>query len=109
MTSALSIIAEPQRQRILQLIWHDEKPAGDIAAEFDITFGAVSQHLQVLRRFGFVSVTKRGKQRIYRANPNALGSLVQYLETEWARAIPKTQTAPRSRGAVGRLRIDGEP
>jgi DNA-binding transcriptional ArsR family regulator len=82
-TSPLAVIAEPQRQRILQLVWNAEKSAGEIASEFEITFGAVSQHLRVLRMAGFVSVTKRGRHRYYRANRNALGSLAEHLEAMW--------------------------
>ena len=87
MTNPLAVIAEPQRQHILQLIWKDEKAAGDIAKEFDITFGAVSQHLRVLRTAGFVSMTKRGRHHFYRANREALGPLAQHLEAMWRTSL----------------------
>ena len=87
MVNSLAVIAEPRRQRILQLVWSDEKSAGEIADEFDITFGAVSQHLRVLRTAGFVSMTKRGRQRFYRANRQALGPLAQHLEVMWHHSL----------------------
>jgi DNA-binding transcriptional ArsR family regulator len=87
MTNPLSAIAEPQRQRILQLVWTAEKSAGDIAKDFDITFGAVSQHLRVLRTSGLVSMTKRGRQRFYRADREALGPLAQHLEAMWRNSL----------------------
>ena len=87
MVNSLAVIAEPRRQRILQLVWSDEKSAGEIADEFDITFGAVSQHLRVLRTAGFVSMTKRGRQRFYRANRQALGPLAQHLEALWHHSL----------------------
>jgi DNA-binding transcriptional ArsR family regulator len=83
MTNRLAIIAEPQRQRILQIVWRTEKPAGEIAKEFDVTFGAVSQHLRILRTAGLVMMTKRGKQHFYRADREALGTIAQYLEAMW--------------------------
>ena len=56
---------------------------GDIAANIDVTFGAVSQHLRVLREAGIVNMTKRGRHHYYRANREALGPLAQYLEGMW--------------------------
>jgi DNA-binding transcriptional ArsR family regulator len=83
MSALLAAIAETRRQQILQLVWSEERSAGDIAANTDVTFGAVSQHLRVLRTVGAVSVEKRGKHRFYRANQEALGPLARHLEATW--------------------------
>lgn len=80
----IQVIAEPQRRRILELVWDDELSAGDIASEFPITFGAVSQHLGVLRKWGFVDVRSAGNRRFYRANKDALGPLRPMLEAMWS-------------------------
>ena len=81
---ALQVIAEPRRRKILALVWADEMSAGDIAAHFDVTFGAVSQHLGVLREAGLVSVRREGNRRWYRADRERLGSLRLVLEAMWA-------------------------
>ena len=78
------MIAEPRRRRILQLIWDQELAAGDIAAQFDVSFGAVSQHLQVLRDAGLVLFRKEGTKRYYRANRDGMGPLADYLESMWS-------------------------
>ena len=83
MHNSLAIIAEPRRQQILQLVWEEERAASDIAANVDVTFGAVSQHLRVLRESGMVTMSKRGRQHFYRANREALGPLAQHLEAMW--------------------------
>ena len=83
MHNSLAVIAEPRRQQILQLVWEEERAAGDIAANIDVTFGAVSQHLRVLREAGIVNMTKRGRHHYYRANREALGPLAQHLEAMW--------------------------
>ncbi|HTJ37185.1 MAG TPA: metalloregulator ArsR/SmtB family transcription factor, partial [Dactylosporangium sp.] len=70
---ALHAVAEPRRREILRLVWDAERSAGDVAAHFDVTFGAVSQHLAVLRKAGLVSVRKDGNRRLYRADRAALG------------------------------------
>ncbi len=83
----IQVIAEPRRRRILEMVWDDEMSAGEIASEFPVTFGAVSQHLGVLRRSGFVDVRAVGNQRLYRANKDALGPLRQVLEAMWAETL----------------------
>jgi DNA-binding transcriptional ArsR family regulator len=80
----LQIIAQPHRRRILGLVWEHELAAGDIAREFDITFGAVSQHLAVLKEAGFVKVRAAGNRRLYQANKQALGPLRDVLENLWS-------------------------
>ncbi|MFG2868835.1 ArsR/SmtB family transcription factor [Streptomyces zaomyceticus] len=80
---AVQVIAEPRRREILRLIWDDELSAGDIAARFEVTFGAVSQHLKVLRDTGLVTLRKDGTKRFYRADREALGPLADYLRAMW--------------------------
>lgn len=81
---ALHAVAEPRRREILRLVWDAERSAGDVAAHFDVTFGAVSQHLAVLRKAGLVSVRKDGNRRLYRADRAALGPLATWLESMWS-------------------------
>ncbi len=86
---ALQVVAEPRRRAILRLVWDRELPAGDIAARFDVSFAAVSQHLGVLRDAGFVSVRKDGRARLYRADRKALGPLRVTLEKMWGRSLDR--------------------
>jgi DNA-binding transcriptional ArsR family regulator len=80
---AVKVIAEPRRRELLRLCWRAEVTASDLAARFDVTFGAVSQHLKVLRDAGLVTVRRDGTRRYYRANQAALGPLAAYLEAMW--------------------------
>jgi DNA-binding transcriptional ArsR family regulator len=79
----LQVIAAPRRLRILELVWDRELAAGDIAAQFDVSWSAVSQHLTVLRAAGFVVERRAGRSRFYRANKPALGSLRAVVEEHW--------------------------
>jgi DNA-binding transcriptional ArsR family regulator len=81
--TTLAALAEPSRLRILRLVWQQERPAGDIAAHFDVTFGAISQHLRVLHEAGLVEVRRAGRQRLYRARREVMGPLADYLEAQW--------------------------
>ena len=85
----MKVIAEPRRQEILRLCWEAERSAGDLAAAFDVTFGAVSQHLKVLRDAGLVTVRHEGTRRFYRADQAALGPLATYLEAQWSRQLDR--------------------
>jgi DNA-binding transcriptional ArsR family regulator len=83
MTDLLGIVAQPQRQRILRLVWDRERSAGDIAERMDVTFGAVSQHLRILREAGAVTMRADGRHRFYRADRKALGPLAAHLSAVW--------------------------
>jgi DNA-binding transcriptional ArsR family regulator len=80
---ALQVVSEPHRREILRLTWNEELSAGEIAARFDVTFGAVSQHLAVLREAGFVRTRRAGNHRYYRADRERLGPLGRALEAMW--------------------------
>ncbi len=81
---AVRVIAEPRRREILRLVWDAERPATEIAQHFDITFGAVSQHLSVLRKAGLVVVRRDGTRRFYRADRDALRPYTPLLRQMWA-------------------------
>jgi DNA-binding transcriptional ArsR family regulator len=79
----LQVIAAPRRLRILELVWDRELAAGDIAAQFEVSWSAVSQHLSVLKAAGFVIERRAGRSRFYRADQAALGSLRSVVEAHW--------------------------
>lgn len=81
--AALRAIAEPRRREILQVIRRSEMSAGEIAAQFDVTRPAISQHLKVLMDAGLVSVRTAGTKRMYRARPEGLTELMDYLSRFW--------------------------
>ena len=83
----LQVIAAPRRLRILELVWDQELSAGQIAAHFDVSWSAVSQHLRVLKEAGFVVERRDGTSRIYRADKEALGSLRSAVEDHWRRGL----------------------
>ena len=84
---ALQVIAEPRRREILRLVWDAELSAGAIAARFDISFAAVSQHLGVLRAAHLVGLRRDGRYRYYRADRAALEHLRPALEMMWGHQL----------------------
>jgi DNA-binding transcriptional ArsR family regulator len=87
----LRVIAAPQRLRILELVWDRELCAGEIAAQFEVSWSAVSQHLRVLKTAGFVLERREGTSRIYRADQAALGSLRAVVEDHWRRGLGRVK------------------
>src|SRR5256885_1767348 len=83
------VLAEPRRREILRLVWGGERTASEIAARFDVTFGAVSQHLGVLREAGLVVVRRDGTRRFYRAHREALRPFAPLLEQMWAASLDR--------------------
>lgn len=79
----LHIMASARRLRILELTWDQELSAGDIARRFDVTWGAVSQHITLLRKAGYLSERRDGTTRYYRANQESLGALRVLVEDHW--------------------------
>jgi DNA-binding transcriptional ArsR family regulator len=99
----VKVIAEPRRREILRLCWRTERSAGELADSFEVTFGAVSQHLKVLRDAGLVTVRRDGSRRYYLANRSALGPLAAYLEQLWGGELDRLaelaeSTEPNRRG-----------
>lgn len=90
---AAQVILEPRRREILRLVWDRELSSGEIAARFDVTFGAVSQHLGVLRDAGFVRVRRDGNRRYYRADRDRLGPLAVALEAMWSATLDRLAEA----------------
>ena len=93
MLEPLQVIASPRRLRILELVWDRELSAGEIAAEFDVSWSAISQHLTVLRTAGFVQERRNGTSRIYRADQAALGPLRAVVEEHWRGSLTRLKAA----------------
>ena len=85
----LQIVAGPRRLRILELVWDQERSAGEIAARFDVTWGAVSQHLTVLRKAGYLVERRQGTSRYYQADKEALGPLRVVVEDYWRSSLTR--------------------
>ena len=87
MEAALKAIAEPRRRQILTLVRDGELSAGEIAAQFDVSRPAVSQHLAVLKEAGLVEERRNGTRRLYRARPEGLADVRAFLEEFWGERL----------------------
>jgi DNA-binding transcriptional ArsR family regulator len=85
----LRALADPHRRRMLRLVRNQEVAAGEIAAHFEITQQAVSQHLQVLKQAGLVRERREGTRRLYALRPEALEPVRAVLEEFWPAALDR--------------------
>lgn len=83
MDNALRALAEPRRRGILALLRDRELASGEIAGHFPVTAAAISQHLGVLREAGLVVERRVGTRRLYRARPEGLREVREYLDGMW--------------------------
>lgn len=81
MQRVFEALSSPVRRKILAYLAHADLTAGEIAAKFDISKPAVSQHLSVLEVAGLVTSEKKGQYVHYSLAPdqltNTLNSYVQ--------------------------------
>ena len=102
-TDVFSALANPVRRRILVLLTDGPRNAGAIAAEFELSRPAVSEHLAVLRRAPLVGEQVHGRERHYELAAGPLAELDEWLrpfERYWRRTLRdlkdhvETSTAP---------------
>ncbi|NNF65385.1 MAG: winged helix-turn-helix transcriptional regulator [Acidimicrobiia bacterium] len=99
---ALTLLADPTRRRIVELLADREMTAGEIASHFDIARPGVSRHLRHLREGGLVSVTRDAQKQIYRLETAPLAEVDQWFESirsVWANRLDALETELR-RGPI---------
>jgi DNA-binding transcriptional ArsR family regulator len=86
-------LTEPHRRRILELVKDKELSAGKIAARFNLTQPAISQHLKILLDAGLLNVRRDGTRKLYRLRPEGLNQVRAYLESFWEASLAQLKSA----------------
>jgi DNA-binding transcriptional ArsR family regulator len=102
MQTVVQALTEPRRREILGLIRDRELAAGEIAAQFEVTRPAISQHLTVLRNAGLVTERREGARRLYRARPEGLAELRSFLDGFWDDRLERLKAAAEEEQRRGR-------
>lgn len=87
MTYALSALAEPVRQQIVERLARQPMAVGDLAALLPVTRPAVSQHLKVLKEAKLVRDRAEGTRRIYFIDPVGFGQIRGWLDRFWDESL----------------------
>src|ERR1700733_8964184 len=86
----LSALADPTRQRIVQMLSAGAMSSGDIASRFDMTAPAISQHLKTLRDAKLVKVRARAQKRFYELDREGVMEVADWvndLRKFWANKL----------------------
>jgi DNA-binding transcriptional ArsR family regulator len=73
-------LADTTRRDILRRLRSQERTVGELAVHYDLTFAAVSKHLQVLERAHLVKKRRHGRQQKVELVVRGLHAADKYLD-----------------------------
>jgi DNA-binding transcriptional ArsR family regulator len=76
---SLNVLADPTRQRIVEMLAMGAMSSGDIARRFEVSAPAISQHLKTLRDAKLVRVQPRAQKRFYELDPEGVEELAGWI------------------------------
>lgn len=79
MQTVFRAVADPTRRAILDCLATKEESVLNLAASFDITLPAVSQHLRVLQDAHLVTRRREGRRIFYQLNPEPLSEVARWI------------------------------
>ena len=79
MEATFSVLAEPNRRRILDLLRERERTVNELAEHLDLSQPTVSKHLRVLREANLVEVRQDAQRRWYRLQAKPLIEIETWL------------------------------
>jgi DNA-binding transcriptional ArsR family regulator len=79
MASTYSVLAEPARRGILDLLRERPRSVGELEQLLGLTQPGTSKHLKVLREAGLVSVRRQAQRRMYQLCPEPLVEVDAWL------------------------------
>src|SRR5215469_4145201 len=72
-------LADPTRQRIVEMLAGGALCAGDIAGRFELSPPAISQHLKALKAAKLAKVRAEAARRIYELDPEGLAGISDWV------------------------------
>ena len=79
-TAVLRTLADPTRRAVFErIVGSDEITVVELTRGSGVTQGAISQHLKSLKLAGLVAERPEGRNVYYRAEPNGLAPLFDWL------------------------------
>lgn len=78
-TETFSVLAEPTRRRMLDLLLDRPRPVGELAELLGLSQPGTSKHLRVLRDAGLVRVRQDAQRRWYELRPEPLTEIDAWL------------------------------
>lgn len=80
LNSIFHSLADPIRRDILSRVARAEMSVGELVEKYDVSFAAISKHLNVLEKAKLIVKRKDGKRQMVTLAPGALMTADEYLE-----------------------------
>lgn len=96
--NGFAALADPTRRRIVETLAQGPLSSGQIAAQFNVTAPAISQHLKTLRAAKLVRVRAEAQWRIYeldREGVDEIANWIDDLRRFWAGRFDALETVLR--------------
>jgi DNA-binding transcriptional ArsR family regulator len=78
--AVMRTLADPTRRALFErVVRSDEITVVELTRGSGVTQGAISQHLKSLKQAGLVAERPEGRKVYYRAQPEGLGPLVEWM------------------------------
>ena len=100
MNTVFRAVADPTRRALLDSLAKQEESVLNLAASFEISLPAVSQHLRVLQEAALVTRRRDGRKIFYRLNPEPLSEVARWInpyERFWRKRLDALGTHLRRR------------
>jgi DNA-binding transcriptional ArsR family regulator len=72
-------LSDPARREILELLKKESLSAGEIGSHFDMTGATISYHLNILKKAGLVTETKKKNFIYYELNTSVVEEVMLWL------------------------------
>jgi len=76
----LRALADPTRRAVFEQLVQREMSVTELKAGFSVSQPAISQHLAALRGAGLVAERREGRFAYYRAEPEGLAPLIDWID-----------------------------
>ncbi len=91
---AFQVIADPSRRQMLMMLSKNSMTINSLAGNFDMSRPAVSKHIKVLYKAGFISITGIGRERhcvLKQDGFNEVQDFINYFDKFWLGKLEKLQ------------------
>ena len=105
MQKTFEALASTPRRKILAYLSEAELNAGEIAARFDMSKPAVSQHLAILENAGLIASEKRGQYVYYRLMAD---NLANTLNSYFQQVCPVARPLKRESAEISKRKKGGK-
>ncbi len=85
-------LSDGTRRSIIRALANKPLPVHKIAKKFDVSRPAISRHLRILKKAGFIEAPEGGRENLYYLKTSILREVEDWLNSIWAQRLTKLKT-----------------